>query len=459
MMEPTLRCLRALPRSAAGAAVFLACACSGDVVRSGVLVTDSAGVRIVASGPPAWAEGEAWRVVAEPEVMIGAADGHEAYLFSGIVGGARLPEGELVIADGFSATIRVFDGAGRHLRTIGGAGGGPGEFERLTGIRLRGDTILAYDGYYTRVTYFGANGSLLGTEAVPDAAGQELHLLDDGSLVTLARPRPGDAQPAIEGYYREAHRVVVFDRAQNRTVQIGPFAGTERHSEPRRVGDVTYVANRPIPFGRSLQLAAADRRIVVGTGDAAELHVYAPDGTLREIYRYDVEPLPVSDAHRAALADRLARNAQEADATREQVLARIRSQGSNVVPPYARISLDAAGYTWLAEYPAHTPEPRRWTVLDPTGALLGTVELPLPARILDIGDDYILAAYRDALDIEYVALFRLERWAGSASRREEVELTASASLHATSRLDPGSGNRGSRDIRGLALNECDRCGR
>ncbi len=59
--------------------------------------------------------------------------------------------------------VRVFDLEGRHLRTIGRAGGGPGEFRELIAIGLLGDTLWTIDWTLRRFSYFTTAGDLLAT--------------------------------------------------------------------------------------------------------------------------------------------------------------------------------------------------------------------------------------------------------------------------------------------------------
>lgn len=58
------------------------------------------------------------------------------------------------------------------------------------------------------------------------------------------------------------------------------------------------------------------------------------------------------------------------------------------------------------------PEVWRWVVLDPDGALVGSVEVPGDLEVLEIGDDYLLGVAIDALGVEYIRVHRLNR--GSA---------------------------------------------
>jgi hypothetical protein len=79
-------------------------ACGGDARAAGPAVRDSAGVRIVENGAPAWKEGEGWRLAAEPALDIGMVDGPPQYQFGDVAGVVRLGDGTVVVADDQSKT-------------------------------------------------------------------------------------------------------------------------------------------------------------------------------------------------------------------------------------------------------------------------------------------------------------------------------------------------------------------
>jgi hypothetical protein len=84
-----------------------------------------------------WAPGEAWRAV--EAVRIGSVEGAErAYAFGEVADLTLDPLGRVWVLEGQAKELRVFDPAGRHLRSVGRAGGGPGE--------LRNPIGLAWDG-------------------------------------------------------------------------------------------------------------------------------------------------------------------------------------------------------------------------------------------------------------------------------------------------------------------------
>jgi hypothetical protein len=118
-------------------------ACHGDTTRSAnVVVSDSAGVSIVtisASGPLHEVQ---WSVEAEPEWSIGHIETDPDHALDRVVGAVTLKDGSIAVADMGSMQVRVYDRAGRYVRSIGRAGSGPGEFRQVTGLFRAGTDLL-----------------------------------------------------------------------------------------------------------------------------------------------------------------------------------------------------------------------------------------------------------------------------------------------------------------------------
>ncbi len=79
-----------------------------------------------------WSEDEGWRIV--EELRIGRMDGEGPDAFGQVVAIGVSPSGEILVVDGLSREIRVFDSEGRHERTVGRRGAGPGEFQNPYGL-------------------------------------------------------------------------------------------------------------------------------------------------------------------------------------------------------------------------------------------------------------------------------------------------------------------------------------
>jgi hypothetical protein len=79
------------------------------------------------------------------------------------------------------------------------------------------------------------------------------------------------------------------------------------------------------------------------------------------------------------------------------------------MPAFAGVESDALGFLWVEAYRGMGAEAVTYHVFDPRGELVGAVELPEEMDLLEIGPDYLLALFRDELDVEYVRLYSLQR--------------------------------------------------
>lgn len=90
-------------------------------------LSDSAGDTVVENHEPRWGDGEAWSVSFEPRLTIGATHGRSEYQLFDVSAAARQSDGDIVIVDG--CEVRVYGRNGTFIRTLGGPGSGPGEFQ------------------------------------------------------------------------------------------------------------------------------------------------------------------------------------------------------------------------------------------------------------------------------------------------------------------------------------------
>ena len=142
---------------AAGLALALAGAAGPAESQEITIRSDSAGIEIVTSDP---SRSDATCTLGdEPIFRVGNDESNEAQWFSTIRGVGRLSDGSVAVIDDASAEIRIFDAAGRHLRSMGRHGEGPGEFRNAGKLWvLPGDTLWAGDYRPWRYNVFTSDG-------------------------------------------------------------------------------------------------------------------------------------------------------------------------------------------------------------------------------------------------------------------------------------------------------------
>jgi hypothetical protein len=74
----------------------------------------------------------------------------------------RLEDGRIAVLNGGTQEIRFYDATGTYLRSVGGEGEGPGEFESPRDLRRTSDGALrVFDNGRMLVTRFDAQGTYL----------------------------------------------------------------------------------------------------------------------------------------------------------------------------------------------------------------------------------------------------------------------------------------------------------
>jgi len=101
-------------------------------------------------------------LILEEELTIGKIIKGEEPIFVVISGIQVDSKGHIYVLDGRARRIRVFDKDGKHIRSFGREGQGPGEFQRANDIVLTPDeTIMILDRGNYRLSFFSQEGELL----------------------------------------------------------------------------------------------------------------------------------------------------------------------------------------------------------------------------------------------------------------------------------------------------------
>ena len=126
-----------------------------------------------------------WVVDGEPLVVSGSisADGP---LYTRVADAIFGVEGAIYVADGGSAEVHVIRADGSFARSIGGRGGGPGEFIRPSELYVMDSLLLVWDPPSRRLSRFDLGGDLVGTRSVATALSPNprlVGLLPDGVML------------------------------------------------------------------------------------------------------------------------------------------------------------------------------------------------------------------------------------------------------------------------------------
>ncbi len=406
MRHPMISCLPPL-------AVLLLVSLAVDGIAAQAVRYDSAGVEVVTSSSPIWADGQGWRISAEPSIRIGTLDGSEPYLLHSVRAVERLDDGRILVANGGTGEVRLYDRTGTFVRSFGGEGDGPGEFRELSGLEVLGDTLTVYDRRNGRLTTFELDGGLGGSVRLADTGDAtyrvtDYHLagaVDDGTFVFVPYAFDAPAMPTPQQFWDSAANLAY----RTDGTLLGPFAGASGMDMFGEPGLGTSVR-----LGAYSVSDAANGRFAISHGHAFEARVYVADGSLRRLVRRDGTPVPVrSDL----LEDRLQWMLSNADGDRRKAQVRqrfdedvTRGRIAESLPTYRAILLEEDGTLWALRYSVPWEDTvQLWDVFDQDGGWLGTVASPTGLEIRDVDSEYVVGVARDEYGVEYVQLHRLAR--------------------------------------------------
>jgi hypothetical protein len=362
-----------------------------------------------------------WKVAELPELEIGsgktrgrASQLDPSYVLYEVNGAARLSNGTIVVVNQGTRQVRFYASHGQLLVNAGGPGDGPGEFVQEMGLVsvLPGDSVVALDVRHRLLRVYDRTGQLVQTRTLSSALGLfpiASGVLDDGSM--LLRPVPPDRDEngvPPGGVRREVARVVVAGNGGVEGRMIGDYPGGEGQCLPVGTPGHGCRASFPLPFGRRFFSFASRDRIALANSDSFSVRIVDARGTPIHVVRQRREPMEVrrSDDERARstlveyFPDRLRPEVQRAvDAMPHYA----------TFPAFADVRLDRDGELWVEESRRPGDDQPVWQVFDRDGVLIGRVETPVGLAITDIGADYLVGVWRDALDVERVRLYRYER--------------------------------------------------
>lgn len=368
--------------------------------------------------PPAGLEG--------PQLRIGSVDDPD-YAFTRTTDLLPLPDGRILSLHPQEATLRRWAPDGRPDGRIGRQGEGPGEFQRPFGLGAFGDSIWVFDLGAYRVSYFDAEGALLGTVTPtvemgrpdPDSPSppRPTTPLRDGTWIGQS---PAWSQAIAEGTLTEVPNVhLAADGTILDTLWIQDYRPRDVLALLRETGG-TFGRQ---PFGDgSLGLAGPD-----GVFNVLERRV-APTPEESTFLLTRIAPSGDTLAHREVSYRPVALDPARADSAAEAQAAGMIEFMSRVSPGVSEASL-AADLREAMYVPRYAPFVRsmklprdggvwverqdpevagtEWWRFDGDLEPLGRVVTPEGMEILSIDGDVVWGVERDEFDVGYIVRYRI----------------------------------------------------
>jgi hypothetical protein len=396
--------------------LHIACIMNFAHMRFSTLATVS--LLLLARNADAQPEVPLWRV--QRAAVAGAGDGPGGLTTVGpvTVGG----DGALYVAQPQEHVVKVYDASGRYLRSIGREGAGPGEFDWISGMGWKGDSLWVSDAAQARITVFapdGTAGRTLGfshgsamTEGRVNVPGDlltdgsvlgfwmaPLHLLVTGPLrVPMVRFSPKGEPLAVLGHLDKRNEFGVLRSDNSQSYFPQPFADAA----------LSAVA----PDGSSLVIA---RREAATSGGSATFHVerILPSGARAFARNYLYRPIPLSREAAEQAVEKLVAGMGAANIRRpsDAALGRAIRQAlyrPRYLPPVNEVVMGRDGTIWLRRE-ALGRSHAWWHVLDARGRLVARAWVPANLQVRYADASQLWAVELDALDVPTLVRFRVVR--------------------------------------------------
>jgi hypothetical protein len=408
--------MKAHKTTTAALLALFAVGCAGGDGSWGGSISDSAGVVMVANTDQGiWSSSSQWTL--EEELRIGTVEGDPNLMF-GTVGMIGVDsEGNLYVMDSQAQRVQVFSADGAFLRTIGRAGGGPGELGAGVAFCLiaAGDIVTIPDLANQRINRFSADGEVLPSSPLTfDNGIPALFRATEGGVINYqVRPMPFPGQTA-EPDSMDTILVLNSDGTPGDTIMRFKSGETVtmRGGAPR----ITFYSPEPAWD------VTEDGRVLFGVSDSYRFGVYS-NGEPERIITKPFERQPVTENDQQAVISFMEQRAIEQGAP-PQALQQLRSimAFGEFMPAFSAILSGPQGTIWVQHIQsagelteqelagfditqdAGAPE---WDVFDADGRFLGIVTMPSRFSPRGFHGDRIYGVSRDDLDVQYVTRMRI----------------------------------------------------
>ena len=390
-------------------------ACDASSGPATTIVIDSAGVEVVTSDP--LNSDAVCSLGAEPIFRVGDNENDEAHWFSYIRGVGRLSDGSVAVVDRTSAEIRIFDETGRHLRSMGRPGEGPGEFNDAWKLWiLPGDTLWVGDYRPWRYQVFSASGDWVRTarlDPVYPNPSDRGGVLDNGLSINTTERRSSRR----DDFSTPDTLVVELHDADGRmmgTLARLPTSPIGRIQISERAG----LVRRPI-FAPSPIVDAGGRTIALAVGRDTEVRLLDDGFRLRRIVRWSDPDRDVTGADVQAWRDDYIESRGGRDSPewseREEAMIDPEVPAADQFPSMSSVMIGRDGRLWVLPYQRPRADRVQWMGFEPDGSFLCHLENAQSGlTTYEFGEDYWLGVHSDELGIQTAVMYDLHTPAPAA---------------------------------------------
>jgi len=283
----------------------------------------------------------------EEEISIGEKEGKEEYLFYQM-GAIEVDEDERIfISDSKESVIKVFNGDGEYLYSIGRKGQGPGEFEKIYRIQItHNNELLVFDSSTRRLSFFLLNGDFIKSIHINVLNVLNLFMKSNGGYIIQSVMLDPVSAYAISS-------IDLCDSQFNIKLNIAA-------SKPQDVLTpfLSYIVWKPMK----------NDYIAFGHNENYEIDIFDSDGNIVRKIIKAYKPIEVSDEERKQRLESLQQP--------------INKDVPRFHPAYNRFTIDEEYRIFVQTW--EKPEEREgyfYDVFDPEGKFITKTVFPFPPRI------------------------------------------------------------------------------
>lgn len=374
-----------------------------------VVTRDSAGVAITFSNLPAWTAETAWRVGAEPDLVVGGIAGQRPYEFT-TAGDVRiLDDGELLVTHCSNPPeLRLYGRNGAFIRNLSGPGSGPGQCNFILYSWMASDTAVIYDPSLARITYIDLRG---GAPRVLDLDAAGYGDVEAGGPLWVSRfadgtllGRPNNPSPVEDGEHRVAFPYVALDPATMTLDTIIRVPGTDHVVEG--VG-TDQLDDRTVLFGPFTHARAHGDNLYLADSDDFWIDEVDRQGRLLRRFGRAWDPVDISRGFRRSYSQQ---RVAAAGASRQAMVRRemARAVFAEHFPAHeGDLIVDPGDNLWVGHVLTPDDTARTWSVFGPDGRWLGEVHVPSELRVTDVSADQVVGVWREGDGTQTIRRFAL----------------------------------------------------
>lgn len=337
-------------------------------------------------------------------LSLGGDFGREGATFVDVSDVAAGPNGDIYVLDTGEKAVKVYSASGLFIRRFGRRGGGPGEFQLPTSLRVD-SVVRVSDLGQQRMSYFSLVGRHLQTLRTPevgDAPLLNLTPLRDGWIIGSTPARMGLTAGGRERSGSPYVEIVAVSSTGRQDTLLRPHSGVSAFHPRRALAPFGTLESHAGRGGTHAVLG--DSVVAIADGYSGEVRWYRMD-------RGGLEPVRTRQlpSRSRPLAPDDVRRIERQLYTEFPDL-----QRGFVIEPPPRVSIAtqalfaADGSLWIRNT-AGKGHAHVWTVFDPRGEIAFRLSLPAGFDLRHVRGDRLYGTARTENDAPVVHVYRLVR--------------------------------------------------